>query len=176
MNFWLPTRPYSLVDAINRAALATGSCRAASIGSHADYNGHRVDFCEPNSFKRYWTCYYTWAGTVTIGRGSLVDCLNAAKREYDRGALGASAQVRVDSEEDAEACLAAGFVPWSKEIQAVHEATWRTPMHAEVHHALRDERNGYPGCVGLLANATSMENYQAQKDALRMRASFRLGR
>ena len=167
MNFWLPTRPFGLIDAINRAALATGSPRAASLGATADYNGHRVDFLEPNAFKRYWTCCYTWAGTVTIGRGTLSDCLNAAKREYDRGALGASARVNVSNPEDAEACRLYGFEPWSPEIEAAHDAAWKTPMHGEVHHALRDERMGFPGCVGLLANSTSLEDYQAQKDALR---------
>jgi len=42
-------------------------------------------------------------------------------------------------------------------------------MHAEVHHALREERNGYPGCIGLLAASTSMEEYKVQKDAMRAR-------
>lgn len=84
-TFYLPTRPYSVIDCINRVSLATGSIGNAERGADVDYNGHHVYFVEPNQFKRYWTCGYTWAGSHTIGRGSLAECLEAAKREYDRG-------------------------------------------------------------------------------------------
>lgn len=38
----LPQRPFKLVDAVNRMALATGSTRTAQQAAHADYNGHRI--------------------------------------------------------------------------------------------------------------------------------------
>lgn len=165
-TFWIPTRPYNLIAAINRAALATGSARSAMISQGADYNGHQVNFVEPNQFKPYWTCYYTWAGICTIGRGTLEDCLRAARREFDRGALGASAFVTVETEEDAAACLAAGFEPWSKEIEDAHNATWRTLAHDMVHEALHDERTGFfPGAVGILANCKTAEEYKEKRRA-----------
>ena len=38
----LPTKPYTIIDAMNRMALATGSARNAIRGGDADYNGHPV--------------------------------------------------------------------------------------------------------------------------------------
>lgn len=161
-TFWLPTRPFNLIAAINRRAAATGSCRYAQASEAADYNGHRVDFVEPNQFKRYWTCYYTWAGIHTIGRGSLADCLRAAKAEYDRGALGASSRLEVKTEEDAQACLDAGFQPWSEDIEAAHRASWWTPLHDLISEAFQDEKLGFlPGAVGILANSKDVEEYRA---------------
>lgn len=165
-TFWIPTRPFNLIAAINRAALSIGSARSAQIGQGADYNGHRVDFVPPNPYKRHWHCYYTWAGMRVIGSGTLEDCLRAARREFDRGALGASAIVEVETEEDAAACVAAGFEPWSKEIEDAHNATWRTSAHDLVWEALRDEREGFfYGAVGVLANCKSAEEYKEKREA-----------
>src|SRR5215470_7087423 len=41
-RYWLPTRPYTLVDAVNRCAAATGSVRYAMLAADANYNGHHV--------------------------------------------------------------------------------------------------------------------------------------
>jgi hypothetical protein len=173
-HFWLPTRPYNLIAAINRYGAATGSMRGAMLSAGADYNGHAVGFVEPNKFKTYWTCYYTWAGINTIGRGSLGDCLRAARQEYDRGALGATARVKVATEEDARACLDAGFQPWSKEIEAAHDATWRTPMHKLVSDAFRMQEF-LPGAVSVLANSETAEEYESKIKAMseERRAAYR---
>ena len=72
-KFWIPTRPYSLIDAINRMAAATGSPRYAELATYADYNGHYVTVSF-NEYRRYWVAEYTWAGRVVIGRGTLADC------------------------------------------------------------------------------------------------------
>jgi hypothetical protein len=164
-TFWLPTRPYTLIDAVNRMALATGSTRSATAGSVAGYNGHSIQFVKPNKLKPYWTCYYTWDGIRTIGRGSLESCLQAAKAEYDKGARGANAYVTVTTEEDAAKCLAAGFQPWSKEIEAAHHATFMDGRWDAIHTARDLERHGIvPGAVGMLVNSKTVEEFKAQVD------------
>jgi hypothetical protein len=161
-TFILPQRPYSVIDAINRYSLATGSIAQAMRTENVDYNGHHVAFVEPNRFKPYWTCYYTWAGIRTIGRGTLAKCLKAARDEYDRGALGAMATVTVENEEDAAACVAAGFV-------AANDPSlpkFRTDLHDEVPSAFALQRHGIClDAVGYLANSKTLEEYRAKVDA-----------
>lgn len=159
-RYWLPTRPYTLLDAVNRIAAATGSLRYAAAASGADYNGHRVDFTPPNKFKRNWTCTYMWAGLHTLGRGSLESCLLAAKREYDRGALGASAYITVESEEDARLCEAQGFVEWSPEIEAQHLASFMDERYAKINEAREYEKWGlWPGAVQALLDSATVEEW-----------------
>ncbi len=161
-HFYLPTRPYNVIQAINRMAAATGSMRYAQLAESADYNGHHVGFYEPNSFKRYWTAVYFWAGNHTIGRGSLTDCLKAAKAEHDRGALGATATLTVDNDEDAAACLAEGYT----EGQEPADCPWFTDLHKEVGQAMRYEKTGLvPGAVGMLANSKTLAEYKGKVDA-----------
>jgi hypothetical protein len=157
----LPTIPYSLIDAVNRAALATGSIRAAAAGHQADYNGHRVAVYF-NDFRRYWVADYTWAGRVVLARGSFANCLAAALREYARGALGSSVHVSLRDEDLDEAQLAVlhGFLP-TAEAEA-KDASWRDARYAETHHALSMERQlGIPA-VDLLIRSTSVEDFHAK--------------
>jgi len=164
--YWLPTRPYSLIDAINRRSLATGSVRSAAAGHTADYNGHRVCFIEPNKFKRYWHCSYTWAGIHTIGRGTLDACLAAAEREYDRGALGADAIVEVTTPEDAATVEARGrWVPYTEESAEAHYRSFADARYDRINEARDLEKWGIvPGAVGLLANSDTVEEFQAELD------------
>jgi hypothetical protein len=158
-TFCLPTRPYSLVDAVNRAALATGSFRAAVGSASADYNGHQVTFTEPNSFVRYWHCDYFWGERVCLCRGTLAECLAAAQRAYDRGARGASAVVTVETPEDEATVRAAG---WLEEDEAkAQEAAWFTPLYKEVGWALRLERQGFPNAVQALLKAKDVAEFRA---------------
>lgn len=159
-TFYLPTRPYSVIDCINRVSLATGSIGNAERGADVDYNGHHVYFVEPNQFKRYWTCGYTWAGSHTIGRGSLAECLEAAKREYDRGALGASASLTVESDEDAATCIAAGFKEGKDDT-----SSWFGPMHAEVWSAKRYTEQCGVSATSFLANSKTVEEYKEKLEA-----------
>lgn len=164
--YWMPTRPFSLVDAVNRYGLATGSMRSAALGSHADYNGHRVELDPPNPFKRHWTAGYTWAGWNVIGRGDLRECLEGALREHGRGALGSEVLVLdVASDGDAAICESMGLVPYSEEARKAHDAAWRTPLHDEVPHAFRTDEDFGVGAVGLLANSATLEDYRAGLDA-----------
>lgn len=57
-TYWFPTRPYSLIDAVNRMAAATGSCRYAQLSHYADYNGHHVTVTF-NDYRRYWVTQST---------------------------------------------------------------------------------------------------------------------
>jgi hypothetical protein len=62
-RYWLPTRPYTLVDAINRAAAATGSVRYAMLAADADYSGHHVTVTY-NDYRDYCICEHYWGGRV----------------------------------------------------------------------------------------------------------------
>jgi hypothetical protein len=168
LEFWLPTRPFNVIAAVNRMTAATGSIRYAQAAAGADYNGHNISLTEPNSHVSYWRAYYIWSGINYVARGTLRECLDGAKREYDRGALGASAHVKVETEEDAQTCRDAGWLPYSKEIEAAHDATWRTPLHDLVNEAIAWEKNGlFPGAVGVLVQCKTVAEYQARRDAYR---------
>jgi len=92
IEFNLPVRPYSPIDARNRMSAALGSPRMASLTHYADYNGHHVTLAW-NNYKGYYVAEYFWAGRVVLARGSFADCLRAVLQEYERGALGASASI-----------------------------------------------------------------------------------
>ena len=87
IEFHVPERPYTPIDALNRRAAAVGSPRYAALTSHADYNGHQVTVAF-NDYRQYYTAEYFWAGRQVLARGSFEACLQAALREHARGALG----------------------------------------------------------------------------------------
>jgi hypothetical protein len=160
-SYWLPTIAYTLVDAINRMAAATGSVSSAGATHGADYNGHLVTFVPPNDFKRYWTCGYTWCGRHTIGRGSLEDCVRAAEYAYNRGHKGASAIVTIETDEDAVYLESRGWVPYSKEIAETHYRTFADERFDEVNDALRRG----PVATGKLIQAETVEEYRTALQA-----------
>lgn len=161
-SFWLPTRPYNIIAAINRVAAATGSVQRASTASNADYNGHfvRVYF---NDYRGYWLAEHTWAGRCVHARGSLEQALRAAKAEYDRGALGACVTTEGLDEEGAALALSLGYQVWSEEIEAAHNATWQDGRHGEVAQAFWLEKVGVPA-LALLIQSKSFEDYKARLD------------
>jgi len=163
-RFWLPTRPYSIVAAINRRSAATGSIRYAELAEHADYNGHFVSVYF-NEYRRYWVADYTWAGRIVIARGSLESCLRAAKAEYDRGALGACVSLTVESDEDAAAAVAAGFQPWSEVIEGDHNKSWRDDRFECLSEAFQYERHGLAPSIGFLANSKTAAEFRSKLDA-----------
>ena len=163
-SHWLPTRSFGVIAAINRMALATGDVTRAIQGETADYNGHSVTV-QFNDFRRYWVAEYQWGDRVVLDRGTLAQCLSAAKREYDRGALGAEVYVHTRHETEAAEAVAAGFQPCSEAIVAAHDATWRTSMHAEVGAAMELERQLAIPAVGFLATSKTLEEYQGKVDA-----------
>tara|TARA_R110000751_G_scaffold81328_2_gene164047 strand:- start:35 stop:589 length:555 start_codon:yes stop_codon:yes gene_type:complete len=169
LSFWFPTREYGAIDAINRSALATGSTRGASAGAGADYNGHGVRISY-NGIRRYWVAEYTWAGRHVIGRGSLDDCLAAAARDFNRGALGAvviashSDRSPETAEEFAAACDAVGMVEHTDTAEEAHRGTWAWQARGGAAEAIRWHRShGVP--TSLFLDAASLQAWQNTRRA-----------
>lgn len=151
LEFHLPVRPYSPIDALNRKAAALGSPRYAAATAYADYNGHHVTLSW-NSYRGYYVAEYFWAGRVVVARGDFANCLAAVLAEYARGALGASATV-VPREDDAEAIalcertaeLSRGSI-WRKDENGRSlSRPWWTWQHECANAAARDSAN--PGAL-----------------------------
>jgi hypothetical protein len=170
--FHLPVRPYSPIDAHNRAAAAHGSPRIASLTAYANYNGHHVDL-RYNDYRGYYVAEYFWAGRVVLARGSFQNCLNAVLNEYHRGALGASATItpRADDTEALELVRATPEIlegsPWVSTSPGYHTpcGNWYTWKHEVGAESARDMAN--PGSLkiifdwSLLQDATDRNSYEA---------------
>ena len=156
-RFWLPTRPYSLVDAINRAAAATGSMRYAALAADASYNGHYVTVAY-NSYRDYWVCEHFWAGRVVHARGSVESALRAGRYEYDRGTRGTSVIAGDLAPEEAQIALSLGYVPHTEEGEQAWNALYRDDRFECVHEAL-DARFG-GDTIHLLLRASSAAEYR----------------
>ena len=156
MHLFYPQRPFSLV---------TGSASAAAKGAGANYNGHRVsvDF----SPYRGWAATYHWGRLVWLASRTTFElALEAAEREYARGALGAETSVACDTAEQVEVCRARGYVT-SAGADALR-AAWRDARYDEVNAALEMDRRGVPASDPL-ATSTSVEEFRARLAALRAR-------
>ena len=167
----MPQRSYSLIDAVNRMSLATGSYANASRGGGADYNGHRVDV--DTGYHPGWRAHYTWAGIVWLARGvTFEQALDAALREHGRGALGSEIRVKCETDEQVAMCVARGFV--SKEVAAELRSAWRDARHDCVNEAIDlDRKHGIPATAFLIHSET-VEEYRAKIEAYR--AERRAGR
>ena len=99
-NFHLPTKPYTIVDAVNRRAAATGSSRNAIAVAGADYNGHRLTL-EWNDFRRYYVGEYHWGERVIFVRSAdFSEAIRASKFEFARQGKGASLVVKPKNNAD----------------------------------------------------------------------------
>lgn len=161
IRMWIPTRPYTLIDGINRVAAATGSIGYAMGAAYANYNGHHVSIYPPD-YVKYWRAIYFWGERVTLCRGTLEQALRAAKDEYDRGAKGASASFDASSEEEAQLAEKHGFVRWSEESEADHKASFQDARFAEINNAFWYEKHAGVPAVGYLANSATIEEYNAK--------------
>lgn len=94
LKWGFPPREIDIISHINRVSAGQGSPRMAMASADADYNGHSV-IVRFNSYRGYWIAEYIRSGRNVLERGSLADCLQAAKAEQDRGALGASVAVYI---------------------------------------------------------------------------------
>jgi hypothetical protein len=94
--------PLTPVDLVNRRAAAEGSMRFAMLASDADYNGHAVTIThKPHAMSGpIWNSEYFWAGRRVLGRGSFARCVEAAVREYQRGAHGTTVVAFVSDEDE----------------------------------------------------------------------------
>jgi hypothetical protein len=155
-EFVLPTKPLTIIDAINRMVLATGGTRNAQVGSGADYNGHCVSV-EFNDYRGYWVASYTWGGDMRFARGDLAHCLTEAKQFYESQGRGASVRVRCLSDADEATCTAHGYMPADAE-----DKSWRDWKFEQINQALEMERHGFGNYTGNLIAATSPEDYAAR--------------
>lgn len=139
-TFYVPTRPYTLTDAINRMAAATGSVGYAMRAADADYNGHAVSVSY-NSYRRYYVAEYHWGERVVLARGSLSECVAAALAYYERGARGASVSVTVEAVDAADPCLNDPRLVAGAERDAPRPA-WCTWHYDQVNEAIRMNLTG----------------------------------
>lgn len=162
-TYRLPTIPYDIIAAVNRAAAATGTTSYASKTHRANYNGHHVTIAF-NDYRQYWVTEYFWAGRVVLARGSFEDCLEAGIREYQRGALGTTVSVGVDEDQldYAQLALLNGFLP-SDEADA-KDAEWKDERFDEVHHALTSEKQTGVPATAYLIQAKTLEEYRDRRD------------
>lgn len=157
-RYWLPTRPYTLIDAINRAAAATGSVSYAMQSADANYNGHSVTVTY-NDYRNYCICEHFWGGRVVHCRGSMDAALRAGRREYDLGHRGTSVATCDLTPDEAEVALSLGYIPWSTEGEEAWNATWYTELHACVGQALGDVKWFGGDTAHLLLKASSKIDY-----------------
>lgn len=95
VKFHIPTKPYTIVDAINRRACAQGSMRYAQLTADADYNGHALSLTW-NDYRGYYVGEYYWGERVVFARSpDFATALAATKREFERQGRGASCRVTV---------------------------------------------------------------------------------
>lgn len=161
-RYWLPTRPYSLVDAVNRIAAATGSMRYARLASDAGYNGHAVTVTY-NDYRDYCICEHYWGGRVVHARGSMETALRAGRYEYDLGHRGTRVTTCDLTTGEAQAALALGYIPWTEEAEVVWESLWYTELHGCVSEALNSIGRG-GDTIHLLLRAESKIDYHECKE------------
>ncbi len=131
-TFHMPAKPYSLVDAINRCAAATGSMRYAMATGDADYNGHALALYW-NDYRGYYVCDYHWGERVVLVRDAdFARALAGAKREFARQGRGASLRISTRPQ-DAHIAEADPDVKAGEE----GEAAWRDWKYSEVGFAVK---------------------------------------
>ena len=90
MSYWIPTKPYSFIDAINRRASATGSVGYAQATQSADYNGHRVTLAW-NDYRAYYMVKHYFGQRVVHHRSaSFAEALRAGVEEWRAQGRGAA--------------------------------------------------------------------------------------
>jgi hypothetical protein len=172
VEFHLPVRPYSPIDAHNRMAAALGSPRMASSTHYADYNGHHVTLSW-NDYRGYYVAEYFWGGRVVIARGTFSSCLDAVLQEYNRGALGASATIAIRAD-DTESLAMIKIRPeivagslWVSNADGTRDLSrgqWWTWRHQVASESARDMAN--PCAIKILFNwdlcqaSNSREEYE----------------
>jgi hypothetical protein len=145
-EFWLPTKPSTLIDTINRFAAATGSLGYAAAAHGADYNGHRAQTFPPvPGCKSHWHASYTWAGSHHFARGTFEECHRECRAWYDRQGAGGEVVASAETPEQEALLVELGFEPFSREIRDAHQAAQETWQHRawrrDVRTGLRNERH-----------------------------------
>jgi hypothetical protein len=174
-RYWIPTRPYTLVDAVNRCAAATGSIGYAMKAADASYNGHSVTVTY-NDYRDYCICEHFWGGRVVHARGSMETALRAGRYEYDLGHRGTSVHTCDLTPDEATIALALGYIPWSSETEEAWNALWYTDLHECVGEAMSDARHLGHDTAHLLLRSTDKIDYHERKQRLHADQLFGEGR
>jgi hypothetical protein len=169
VEFYVPTKPYGVIDAINRQAAATGSWNFAVSSSSADYNGHHISVTW-NSYRGYYIAEYYWGQRNVLCRGTAAECVSAAINEWRHQGKGAkvSMTIKVEDADTIKAVLASFTAsPTLAEVKEGREQwppAWWSWKHAEVPNALNFERQ--LGCpyTSFLLKAETPEEYKALQD------------
>ena len=141
VQFYLPTKPYSVVDAINRVAAATGSVGYARGSANANYNGHYINLSW-NDYRGYYVAEHYWGERVVHARSAdPVAAVRAAVCEYQAQGRGASLHASVRSEH-ADAVRALDLLIEGTEPSDY--GPWYTWRHKLVGDAMSWERH-FPG-------------------------------
>ena len=174
-RFWIPTRPYTLIDAINRCAAATGSVRYARQSSDASYNGHSVSVSY-NSFRDYCICEHYFGERVVHCRGSMEGALRSGRREYDLGHRGTVVRTCSLTSDEAAIALALGYIPWTKESEEAWTALWYTELHECAGEAMSDAKWFGSDTAHLLLQSSSKVDYYERKERARADQLFGTGK
>ena len=162
--FHAPTIEYSLVDALNRRAAATGSPAYASSAAGADYNGHRISVWF-NDYRNYYIAEYQWAGRCVVARGSADICIAAAMKYYQRGVKGSSVTIALEPEHE-EAVAHARTVDGLVEGRE-GTPSWMTWRHSTAARCARDSACRSMVMVFDLSLLEAAESERDYSDALR---------
>lgn len=184
-EWWLPTAPYSAIDAYNRAALATGSARYAQIGAHADYNGHayhaRVAIKRHRPTVPTYNLGYQWSGWNRVLSDTTFEEVLRVGLLHAGRARGSSLLVSIGEQDDLPAraaeCRAAGLHPYEGPRTAYDHRTETMPWQCggewlgytsvgHAHIAVGLERNdGVP--ASLFFEASSVEAWRVAVEHFR---------
>lgn len=153
-TYFIPTKPYTLIQFINYRAAATGSPGLAMQSHHADFNGHSLSLSF-NDFRQYYVGQYWWAGRHVVTRSTdFAKALAEMKREYARQGAGARLLVVPHKEEDEKLLMIdPDFLVYSQELDKQLTADWWTWQFDYVNTALR------MNTTGQLIKATTPEEY-----------------
>ena len=148
VEFHVPTKPYSVVDAINRVAAAQGSIGYAMASVGADYNGHNLNLWF-NDYKGYYICEYFWGERVVLARSyDIREALDASLLALERQGKGANLRISVRPEDAAIVRKYPQVIEGKEELEACSWYTWR---HREVGNARYYEKHmGVPASAALL--------------------------
>ena len=174
MKFYIPTKPYTVTDAINRRWVAQGSTRNAQLCSDADYNGHALSLTW-NGYRGYWVGEYHWGERVVFTRGSkdFATALDATKREFARQGRGASCRIHIAQptyEKDhqipyLDACIAIARADADLREGEETEFPWQDWKFKHYAAACRDMEIWCVPSDSLLIRAENEEAYLTARDA-----------
>lgn len=174
-RYWIPTRPYGVIDAVNRVAAATGSVGYAMRAADASYNGHLVTVTY-NDYRDWCICEHYWGERVVHARGSMEVALRAGRREYDLGHRGTAVSTCDLTPDEAQIALSLGYMPWSQDAEDAWNALWFTELHACAGEALGDAKWFGSDTAHLLISASDKIDYRERKQRLRADQLFGAGK